>query len=526
MEDNINQKNKEDNFFSKTKMYINLKLRDKYFMKGFSTVIGACLMNFITGSIYSVCQLVVYEISYIKHKNTNSSITNINLTFYYPIETFFKSMACILSGVINKTLGLHYTNAIGIGVLFIGYSILFLSSSFFVDMIGIIFGGMGAGLIYYPSTANACEWFMDHNGIVIGIIETVISLGSFFFNLLGEKIINPDNIESVSFDGTEENKFYPKEIAEKFKAFMLYLIVIVIILYIISFFLTFKKKRDYVNEINESLLNTEKENGEKNANNEMEDNEADDPDKILEERQLDILTNKLIKKELDDYKKMIKKALKSRKLLSFILIALLQSPVSSMVFALYRAIGENNSIKKSFLTAIGPVSFIFECLGGFIFGVLCDYIPKQKLLLVLCGSNTFIAYIYCITFKVSSLFFLSTIFISFNSGSFYSVKDCFILNVFGVDLYVELISFVEFCNAILVIVLAPITYWIEYGMEGKYGGYWIIFVIFGTFSLISFILSFYIKDSSFDYDNTTKSKEVIKEETKEAEEKKESSTIL
>ena len=47
-------------------------------------------------------------------------------------------------------------------------------------------------IIYYPSMTNAYEWFKDHNGIIVGIMETMISFGSFFFSFIGEKIINKE----------------------------------------------------------------------------------------------------------------------------------------------------------------------------------------------------------------------------------------------------------------------------------------------------------------------------------------------
>ena len=56
---------------------------------------------------------------------------------------------------------------------------------------------MRIGIIIYSSTANVCELFLDNNGIVVGIIETMISLGSFCFNLLGEKIINPKKAKAI-----------------------------------------------------------------------------------------------------------------------------------------------------------------------------------------------------------------------------------------------------------------------------------------------------------------------------------------
>ena len=192
MDNKIVLKEKESTHMN-TKMFILLKLRDKNFLKGISTLIGAGLINFLIGAIYSVCQLVIYEISYVKRNNPNSTITIENETFYYPVEVIFQCIAAVISGILYKILGLQYTNLIGAGILFLGYLTLVLSRSFPADMLGMTLSGFGTGIIYYPATTYACDWFIENKGIVIGIIETMLSLGSFYFNFLGEKVINPTN---------------------------------------------------------------------------------------------------------------------------------------------------------------------------------------------------------------------------------------------------------------------------------------------------------------------------------------------
>ena len=84
------------------------------FRKGFSTVIGAILINFLSGGIYSLCTLAIYQISYIKA--IGGSIEIEHLTFYYPIELVFQSITAFISGIIYKKLGLHLTNLIGITI--------------------------------------------------------------------------------------------------------------------------------------------------------------------------------------------------------------------------------------------------------------------------------------------------------------------------------------------------------------------------------------------------------------------------
>ena len=77
---------------------------------------------------------------------------------------------------------------------------MYLSSSLFLDLFSMALGGIGTGIILYPATANTYNWFSEHIGIIVGIMETMISLGSFFFSLFGENIINKYEVQSDDID--------------------------------------------------------------------------------------------------------------------------------------------------------------------------------------------------------------------------------------------------------------------------------------------------------------------------------------
>jgi MFS family permease len=205
------------------------------FRKGFSSVIGAIIMNFFNGAIYSLCTLAVYQISYIKAKGGSIEIEN--LTYYYPIELLFQCISAFISGIIYKTFGLHATNLLGVATLIIGYYLMYLSNHFALDVLSMILGGIGTGIILYPSTTNAYEWFPSNNGLIVGIMETMISFGSFFWSFIGEKIINYD--EEIS---DEETNLYSMEIAIKIKLYLIIQIIGWLVAYILQFLLTYERK--------------------------------------------------------------------------------------------------------------------------------------------------------------------------------------------------------------------------------------------------------------------------------------------
>ena len=205
------------------------------FRKGFSTLIGAIIINFFSGAIYSLCTLAIYQISYIKAKGGSISIEH--LTFYYPIELVFQSLSAFGSGIIYKKMGLHATNLIGVTILIIGYYIMYLSNHLALDMLSIILGGIGTGIILYPSTTNSYEWFPLNNGIIVGIMETMISFGSFFWTFFGEKLIKSEEIAS-----DEETNLYSMDIAIKIKIYLIIQIISLLVAFILSFILMYERK--------------------------------------------------------------------------------------------------------------------------------------------------------------------------------------------------------------------------------------------------------------------------------------------
>ena len=548
----------------KLKQCINRIIKDKNLLKGISTLIGTGILNFIMGAVYSLSTLAVYELSYIKGKG--GSVDIYLLTFYLPVEMIFQCITSFFSGTLYKKIGLHLTDFFGGIILLLGYIIMYFSVNFFLDIISVILSGIGTGIILYPSTANAIEWFKNGNGLIVGIMESMISLGSFFYCFLGEKIINEKSVESNDVDN-----LYDFEIGQKFKDFMLILIICVILSFLLSFFLMKEKKKfdkenyyDFQKENNSNnnlnvnqhnpnikedindnnndkknsnfkkdLIEENKENNDVNDSIETNDGKEENNNKIEElidpnenknnninkkneeetvkqnlqqiQHQEIPVTNNELKNENNNknsqsnknketqkqlkLKQAIKLAIKSRRLILFIIIIILQMPVGQMAFSLYREIGEYKKIDIKYLQLIGSFSFIFECLSSLVFGLLCDYVTIKTLLFYINGIGTFFGFIYCFSFKNSFAFFLVQILLSFSSGGYYPIKDFFLLKVFPQDIYIELNSYVSLIAAISVNIYNFLSYFILSLFDNKDNGFWILFISFGFLSLIGFILN-------------------------------------
>ena len=578
------------------------RFKDINFRKGVSTFIGAVLINTLAGTIYSLCTLAIYEISYVKAKGGSINIDH--LSFYYPIEIIFQCFSSIVSGIIYKELGLHVTNLIGITILCLGYFLMYISKSLSLDLLAMVMGGIGTGIILYPSTTNSYKWFMDHSGIIMGIMETMNSFGSFFFSFIGEKIINNDQVES-----NDEDNLYPIEIGKKVKTYLLMQIITLVIVFFLSLILMYEKKEDKEekdimddiektsdvlgdekntdgdgetntgeksedkdsnkekneeevrrassgevnieendkndkNQNNEEPKKEEKNSGEGEDGENLENNETlkieeekkkeekkveepkrknskkskkeksdqekdyilniEDDDDEEEKKQRPLLSKKGKGGDYDIDEKDIKLlsilrfALKSKRLILFGAIVILQAPVSNMAFTLYREIGEYKKIDIKYLQLVGSLYFIFECLSGFVFGLLCDYIQLKYLLFCINAIGTFTGFVYCLTFKNGFIFFMLQNLLSFSAGGYYPIKDCYLMKVFGDEIYIELSGYVSFLVALTINLLTPINYVVQSNISNKEVGYWILFVSFGVLNLIGLIINIFIKETPLD----------------------------
>ena len=195
------------------------------------------------------------------------------------------------------------------------------------------------------------------------------------------------------------------------------------------------------------------------------------------------------------------------------LISLSQSPISDMVFAMYRSIGESKRINQKALQLIGTLTFIIEFILSFVYGVLCDYVNFKILLFSMNIIGTIVGFTYCLTFESDFLFSLATLAISIQSAAYYSLKDYHLMKVFGTDIYVDLSGIVTFFTGIVVIILTFITYNVEKTFESEEDennkdiAYWIMFVMFGAFNGMGVILGFFEEDEPFNYDNNNEEKE-------------------
>ena len=466
---------------------------------GVLCIIGSSIMRFMFPSIYSFHTLCIYQVSYIKHNGGDANV--IYTMFYYPVTLLFQSIFGLLAGVVFEKIGLHWSNLIGTAIFLLAGFIMYISNRFYLDMISEALFGIGVSIMAFPTVINSCRYFMNHIGLINGIMETAAAIGTTFFTYIGEEIINPDKITSDPLD-----HLYKVEIANKVKTFILIQIFTALGSFIVAEIMTktYDEKNNekcsikFLFRINEIKSLCRK----KNEPNLIEDGRENIQSVITREHsgmskaESDLDSTQSKKKTR---KEKLKMALKSWKFWKYNLISLSCNPIGNTIFSLYRSIGETYQIDQTILQLMGTLSFILQFIFCFIFGILCDYVNFNVLMFISNILGTIAGIMYYHSLHFSLFFVILNLLISIQSAAYNSLKDYHLMKVFGTEIYIDLSGYVYLTVGIVVIILTAMIYSIETFIEDKDFAYLVIFPVFGIINFISVILGFFLDNTPFDY---------------------------
>ena len=480
-------------------LLIDNKKKNPNKLFGIFCLIGACMIFFVFPSLFSFHTFAVYQTSYIKHNGGDANVTY--TMFYFPVTLLFQSLFGLVSGILFVKVGVHWSNLIGTSIFLLAGTIMYISKRFYLDMISSALYGISLSVMVNPSLINTCKYHMNHIGLINGIIGTCKSLGTTLFTYLGEEIINPNRVKS-----NPKDHLYNKEISNNIKTFLLLQIFCALGAFLVCeiFTKTYDENNEEkfdikfllrINEIKkfcnkkekESLIIIERANDVFSINPEIME---------IEDDQNNAKNNKIKSKTR---KEKIKMVLKSWKFWRYNLISLSQSPITNMIFSMYRSLGETHQINQSALQLLGTLNTIIGFIFSFIFGVLCDYVDFRILIFINNMIGTIVGITYYYSFHSTVGFTVLTLIISIENASFFGLKQYHFLKVYGIDILADLSGFIQLNIGICVIILTILTYFIQSKFEDKDSAYLIIFPSFGIFNFFGLILGFFEDDTPFDY---------------------------
>ena len=465
---------------------------------GILCVIGSSIIRFIFPSLFSFHTLCIYQVSYIKRNGGDAEV--IYTMFYYPVTILFQSIFGLFAGIIFAKVGVHWSNLIGTAIFLLAGFIMYISNRFFLDMISSSLFGIAVSIVAFPTYINACNYFMNNIGLVSGIIETSMALGTTFFTTIGEEMINPERIPSDPID-----HLYNEEIAKRVKTYILLQIFTALGAFIVCEIMTKTYDKDnkekcsikFLFRIDEikSLCSKKKEQNLINEGTENIQSIARDNSDLKKDENEEDST----KKKKKTRKEKIIMSLKSWKFWRYNLISLSCSPIGNTIFSLYRSIGETYQIDQNVLQLLGTLSFITQFIFSFVFGVLCDYVNFRVLMFISNIFGTIVGVMYYYSFHYSIFFLILTLLLSVQSAAYVSLRDYHLMKVFGQEIYIDLSGVINLTSGIFVIILSAIVYFIETFVEDKDLAYTTIFPVFGVINFVGVILGYFLDNNPIDY---------------------------
>ena len=552
-EKDTEKKNAKDNYLNKNST-----------KNGILSVIGAITHKLGISSIWVISNLATYVISYHRRNDLSNDFLSLNLSYFFnPILVTTLNIFMPICGILEFKLGCQRAIILGALVIMLGYGLLYVSSSIFLDFFGIFLFGIGLSISTTLSTKNAIQYFFNQRGAISGILELISSGLSATHNKIAESMINPDGEEPSPIEGSDD-EFYSEPVSEKVLNFF----ILELGTYGISTLLTLfflvpydeKAAKKLSKELKKKALEKSKE--ENNAINENEDENKKEEENplIVKDYNRNTVNNALLpdseneenlkiyevsegQKE-DDYdakladgqnknnQKVIaipdtkagaletnpvsgnismsvsqvnystrhtKKALGSFRVWKLFTLVLCSYLALNLVLVCWRPIGVNVNIETSKLQTIRTLNFIMSMIGTPVFGFLSDKIPFRILFTFVSAVTTLIGFVFCYTFDYPGIFMLLVCGMNFLLGGYIAVLPTHYMKVFGMKYYVEVGGVVGFANVIMGPICAFFAYFVENGVDDKIFAYRIIFITGAAMNIVSLVLSIFESDDEFDY---------------------------
>ena len=159
-----------------------------------------------------------------------SSISNYVLSYMFMYDKSIDQSGSFIFNVVILALSItgHWLGAylidikrVDVRLLTVGFGLFALIGIYIssymtsLTLFTIFYGGfcgLGTGVIYMVAFITGWEWFPERRGLMTGISLFSYGLGSFFFTLLANNLINPNDLKPTIIIN-KDLRFFDEEIA-------------------------------------------------------------------------------------------------------------------------------------------------------------------------------------------------------------------------------------------------------------------------------------------------------------------------
>lgn len=439
-------------------------------------------------SVFPLGVLGVYVISYFKWKTESS----IYLTFFlFPILTSFFTLFVPIGGVLEKVVGMRITLAISSLVLMIaGYLLSLKLSAGFTIVCYLIFGA-GLGISAMVSVKATCYFYPDKKGMITSLLNSFSSVGVGIFNIIGDFVlINPKREQMV------ENKYYKKEIAEKYVNYVYFIMIVIPIFTIIAIIfatLSESRKAKALQEEEEQRISLQPadENGfESDRNN----------SKALTPEELNA-------KNKEKYKRDLKKIFTSFGIWRLFFECFLTSFLPLLVYNSHKTIALVNGRDQTVMVITSSIASVCLAFINPLWGYLYDKFSFKPLIIYMgiAGAFNGVFFLFAIFYD-----YLITLSVVFNNSLLAAANSIFfphIMKIYGLKYSLEASGVIGLGIGITGILGAAFCYIINEMFDTNRMSYYISYGVGAGLCLLSLVFSLFEKEEKFVYDDDEQKEE-------------------
>lgn len=205
----------------------------------------------MSGSKYSWSSMNSYFASYLYY-NGNSWVKPTHTYLLMPSTDFINNSVLNFGVIISKKIGLRYLILLSLFFSYLSCFLLIIYPNYFNVILAMGIFGIGCGFSYFPPIQNCWKYYPKSNGLIFGICVAGLGLSSSILTPLADFfIVNPNK------EPTDDNGYYPEEVANHLKTYLYILTGIYVFLGVMAFFFAFEYKEE-VQENDEKLIEEKK----------------------------------------------------------------------------------------------------------------------------------------------------------------------------------------------------------------------------------------------------------------------------
>ena len=192
----------------------------------------------MSGSKYTWSSMNSYFASYL-HYNGNYWVKPTHTYLLMPSIDFINNCFLTIGVKLSRKIGLRFILLISISCAFLSCFLLIIYPNYFLVLFAMGIFGVGSGFGYFPPIENCWKYYPRSNALIFGICVAGLGLSSSILTPLADFFVINKNKDS-----TDEDGYYPKEVANNLKTYLYILTGIYIFLGVSAFFLAFEYKED------------------------------------------------------------------------------------------------------------------------------------------------------------------------------------------------------------------------------------------------------------------------------------------